>query len=434
MGDDPSKEAASTEAPPAQPVATPPHPKEKAGWSPSGIGVLSLLCDPVAITSILAWSRARRWLRAVARREAAGVWAPDHVALRTNAAWGVALGLVRPGALLLVACFGLGAGLEALAARALPVDREREAAERLGLASVESDEVLRELLRGDADRRRQAAADLRAIAEEGYEDLPAAEVLSALRRLAHGEPAGPGSPALDDEEEGRALAGSLLGALAAASQRHGGSTWPELARELAAQPLPPLGDQAERDTLVLLLACGKGPASACGDPWSGSLRATIEGLLGRAPGWRGADGAPLGLPVLTLEGLHRGRPVVGRRLLSYEGHGLVAAQGLAVVTSYCEANGRGAPRPRGDPPESDLPEDRAWLAELAPPVIAKRVDALAPRLASPETRLSALREAKTLARLSSCVEGLDEGLVRFAELGREDEAVDWIVADTRAQL
>lgn len=70
---------------------------ERGGkYSPLNLGVISLLCDPLLIPSIIALSRGFSELREVDRREAGGHWSPEHREIRTGAVWGIALGGARP--------------------------------------------------------------------------------------------------------------------------------------------------------------------------------------------------------------------------------------------------------------------------------------------------------------------------------------------------
>lgn len=72
-------------------------------YSPLRLGVISVLCDPLLIPSLIALSRGVSELREVRRREAEGHRSPDHRDVRTGAIWGILLGGARPAAALLLA-------------------------------------------------------------------------------------------------------------------------------------------------------------------------------------------------------------------------------------------------------------------------------------------------------------------------------------------
>lgn len=74
----------------------PPEPLALHGkWSPLAVGALSLVCDPVLITTVIAVSRGVGRLSAAARYEREVGYHPSMPSIRTDAVWGLVLGSLR---------------------------------------------------------------------------------------------------------------------------------------------------------------------------------------------------------------------------------------------------------------------------------------------------------------------------------------------------
>ncbi|MCA9608517.1 MAG: hypothetical protein KC619_23090 [Myxococcales bacterium] len=71
-------------------------------WSPLQLGLFSIVCDVMLIPSIMAITRGLGELREVGKREAAGVWRPEHERVRTGAVFGLLAGAARPAVLALI--------------------------------------------------------------------------------------------------------------------------------------------------------------------------------------------------------------------------------------------------------------------------------------------------------------------------------------------
>lgn len=74
----------------------PPEPLALHGkWSPLAVGALSLVCDPMLITTVIAVSRGVGRLGAAARYEREVGYHPSMPSIRTDAVWGLVLGSLR---------------------------------------------------------------------------------------------------------------------------------------------------------------------------------------------------------------------------------------------------------------------------------------------------------------------------------------------------
>lgn len=79
-----------------QSAKLPPEPLALHGkWSPLAVGALSLVCDPVLITTVIAVTRGAGRLRAAAKYEREVGYHPSLPGIRTDAIWGIVLGSLR---------------------------------------------------------------------------------------------------------------------------------------------------------------------------------------------------------------------------------------------------------------------------------------------------------------------------------------------------
>lgn len=74
-------------------------------WSPLSLGILSIFCDPVFITSVMTLLRSREVLRTVGELERVGEFHPSFEKQRSGAIWGMFIALVRPAAAVILLSF-----------------------------------------------------------------------------------------------------------------------------------------------------------------------------------------------------------------------------------------------------------------------------------------------------------------------------------------
>lgn len=76
---------------------TKPQPDPTPGkWAPLSIGLLSIVVNPMFLSSMYAIGRARAWLHYAATRDAEGEYSPWHASIRSNAIWALALTAGQP--------------------------------------------------------------------------------------------------------------------------------------------------------------------------------------------------------------------------------------------------------------------------------------------------------------------------------------------------
>jgi hypothetical protein len=163
---------------PGTPEALPDVEDRDGKWSPLGVGLLSIVFDPMLIVSVVAVRRALSDLTRVRAHESLGHWSPAHARVRNHAVWGLVLGLGRPlfvVAMLVAVC--AGAGTES---PRYDGDLERP----LPFRPTELDEILSQLASPDVIDGDVAVSHLWGIPLDADGAL---RVLEAVRgRVAHG--------------------------------------------------------------------------------------------------------------------------------------------------------------------------------------------------------------------------------------------------------
>lgn len=143
----------------------PPEPLALHGkWSPLAVGALSLVCDPMLITTVIALTRGVGRLGAAARYEREVGYHPSLPSIRTDAVWGIVLGSLRLWVLFaLLAAFLLAALL-----------MQPDAPGALVSYPDEHTEIRSRLVSGDRDERAMAARHALAAFDSGAPSAPRA--------------------------------------------------------------------------------------------------------------------------------------------------------------------------------------------------------------------------------------------------------------------